>query len=74
MSNKNTSAPKIHLIPVSNRTSDTMTVDDLLRSRAIAQALDEPSFIAKLDRELASIFATHGAVAAVMDVGPDVVH
>lgn len=51
---------------VSNRTSDTMTVDDLCRARAIAVVLNEQRMVQKLDLELAAIYATHQAISVAM--------
>ena len=53
-------------IPVSNRTSDDMTVDDLWRARAIALVLNESSMVVKLDAELAAIYRTHETIKAAM--------
>lgn len=63
------SAPLSGMMPASNRTSDVMTVDDLWRARAIAQVLNEPGMIAKIDKELAVIYATHQAIKAAMQGG-----
>lgn len=56
-------------IPTGWRPHDGMTVDDMLRARVFAVVLKEPGMVAKLDRELSAILATHNAIAAAMQAG-----
>lgn len=53
-------------VPVGWRPHSEMTVDDLLRARAIAAVLKEGRMVKKLDAEISAIFATHGAIQSAM--------